>query len=73
MPAGHLYVLFGEVSVSGLLLFLMGFFFQLSCGSCFYILNVNFLSSTSFVNIFSQSKMSFPFVSFPLLCKSFEV
>ena len=65
-PAGHLYVFFGEVSVSGLLLFLMGFFLKLSFGSCFYILNVNSLSSTSLVNIFSQPEdvFSFCLVSF---------
>ena len=57
MPLGHLYVFFGEMSVS-VFHFLIGLFIFLilSCMSCFYILEINPLSVDSFANIFSHSE-----------------
>ena len=51
----HLYLFFGKMSIQILYLFfnqVVWFYLKKSCMSSLYILNVNSLSSVSFVNIF---------------------
>ena len=57
MPVGHLYVLFGEISIKSSAYFLTGLFgvLILSCLSYLYVLEINSLSVTSFANISFQS------------------
>ena len=54
MSIGHLYVLFGEVSIQALCPFLIRLFvfLVLSCISSLYILYINPLSDLSLANIF---------------------
>ena len=58
MFVSHLYVFFGEMSVSSLVHFWIVSFIslELSCRSCLYILEVNSLSVASFAIIFSHSE-----------------
>ena len=58
MLLGHLYVLFGEMSIRSSAHFLIGFFSSLilSRMSSLYILEMNPLSDKSFANIFSHSE-----------------
>ena len=60
MFVSHLYVFFGEMSVSSLAHFLIGsfIFLELSCRSCLYIFEINSLSVASFAIIFSHSEGS---------------
>ena len=71
MVVSHLYVFFGEVSVGSLAYFLIGslIFLELSCRSCLYIFEINYLSVASFVIIFSHSEGCL----FTLLIVSFVV
>ena len=59
MPAGHLYVFFGEMSIKVFCPFFSWvfccFFLMLSCISFFYILDIRPLLVISFANIFSHS------------------
>ena len=57
---------------SSLAHFLIGFIFLvLSCKSCLYIFEINYLSFALFAIIFSHSEGSlFTYLQFPLLCKS---
>ena len=56
MSVGHLYVLFGEVSVQALYLLLGLFvFLVLSYVGSLYILEINPLSDISLANVFSHS------------------
>ena len=56
MFVSHQYVFFGEMSIS-LAHFLIGsfIFLELSCRSCLYIFEINYLSIASFAIIFSHS------------------
>ena len=58
MFVSYLYVFFGEMSVSSLAHFLIGsfIFLELSCMSCLYIFEINYLSVASFAIIFSHSE-----------------
>ena len=62
MPVGHLHFLFGKMSTQFLCPFFnqVVCFWMLSCMSCFYILDINYLLVTSFANISSYS-VSCPF------------
>ena len=64
----HLYVFFGEMSLAH---FLIGsfIFLELSCRSCLYIFEINYLSVASFTIIFSHSEVCL----FTLLIVSFVV
>ena len=57
MLVGHLYVLFGEISLKSSAYFLTGLFgvLILSCMSYLCVLEINSLSVGSFANIFFQS------------------
>ena len=54
----HLYVFFGEMSISSLAHFLIGslIFLKLSYRSCLYLFEINSLSVASFAIIFSHSE-----------------
>ena len=71
MFVSHLYVFFGEMSVSSLAHFLIGsfIFLKLSCRNCLYIFEINPLSVSSFAVIFSHSEGCL----FILLLVSFSV
>ena len=58
MFVGHLYVFFGEMSVSSLAHFLIGsfIFLELSCMSCLCIFEINSLSVALFAIIVSHSE-----------------
>ena len=58
MFVSHLYVFFGKILFNSLAHFLIGsfIFLVLSCVSCLYIFQVNFLSVASFAIIFSHSE-----------------
>ena len=58
MVVGHLYIFFGEMSISVIFLFfnwVVGFLLWCSCMSYLYVLEFNPLSVTSFGNIFCHS------------------
>ena len=67
----HLYVFFGKCLFSSLAHFLIGsfIFLELSCHSCLYIFEINYLSVASFAIIFSHSEGCL----FTLLIVSFVV
>ena len=67
----HLYIFFGKLSVRSFAHFLIGLlvFLVLSCMSCLYILEINYLSVVSFAIIFSH----FEGCLFTLLIVSFVV
>ena len=71
MFVSHLYVFFGEMSVSSLAHFLIGsfIFLELSCRSCLYIFEINSLSIALFAILFSHSEGCL----FTLLIVSFVV
>ena len=78
MFIGHLYVLFGEMSIWVLCPFFLSdclvSFLVLSCVMSLHILIINPLWNVSLVNIFSPSVGYLSFCWwFPLLCKSFVV
>ena len=57
-PDGHLHILFGKMSLQFFCPFLnqvVWFFLLLTYMSCLYILDINFLLTMSFANIFSHS------------------
>ena len=58
MFVSHLYVFFGEMLFSSLGHFLIGsfIFLELSCRSCLYIFEINYLLAASFAIIFSHSE-----------------
>ena len=58
MFVSHLYVCFGETSISSLAHFLIRsfIFLELSYRRCLYIFEINFLSVASFAIIFSYSE-----------------
>ena len=68
MLVSHLYVFFGEMSVSSLAHFLVGsfIFLELSFMSYLYIFEINSLSVASFAIIFSHSEGSF-YLAYSLL------
>ena len=61
MFVSHLYVFFGEISVSSLAHFLIGsfIFLELNCRSCLYIFEINSLSVAFSAIIFSHSEGCF--------------
>ena len=64
VPAIHLYVFFGEISIYAFAQFLIGLFLLILSFMCFlYILEINPLSVAFFENIVFQSK-SCPFIFF---------
>ena len=71
MFVSHLYVFFGEMSISSLAHFLIGsfIFLELSCRSCLYIFEISCLSVASFAIIFSYSEGCL----FTLIIVSFDV
>ena len=58
MFVSHVYVVFGEMSISSLAHFLIWsfIFLELSCRSCLYIFEINSLSVALFAIIFSHSE-----------------
>ena len=75
MSIGHLYILFGEVSIQVLCLFFNCVVFLMSsCISSLYILEINLLSDVLLANVFSHSVGSLLMVSFAvqkfLFCSS---
>ena len=71
MFVSHLYVFFGEMLFSSLGHFLIGsfIFLELSCRSCLYIFEINYLLAASFAIIFSHPEGCL----FTLLIVSFVV
>ena len=69
MFVSHLYVFFGEMSIS-LAHFLIGsfIFLELSCRSCLYIFEIICLSVASFAIIFSHSEGCLFYLAYSFLC-----